>query len=130
MIDKVAWLEIKEGKILVAKSKGKEVFYIPGGKREADETDTATLIREIKEELSVELIPESLVFYGKFSAQAHGHAAGVQVEMRCYMASYSGKIVADNEIESVAWLGVDDKSKVSFVDRIIFDDLKSKGLLN
>tara|TARA_R110001599_G_scaffold109575_4_gene273158 strand:+ start:3424 stop:3816 length:393 start_codon:yes stop_codon:yes gene_type:complete len=129
MIDKVAWIEIENGKILVAKSKGKDVFYIPGGKRESNETDAQTLVREIREELSVELISESMVHFGKFSAQAHGHTSGIIVEMTCYFAKYLGVILADNEIEEVAWLGFGDKEKVSFVDRIIFDDLKRKQLL-
>jgi len=129
VIDKVAWIEIENGKILVARTKGKSAFYIPGGKREVNETDAETLIREIKEELSVEISLESLVYYGRFSAQAHGHPTGFMVEMSCYTANYRGKILADNEIEEVAWFGFADKEKVSFVDRIIFDELKNKQLL-
>jgi len=37
IIDKLAWIEIKDGKILSTKSFGKEKYYIPGGKREAAE---------------------------------------------------------------------------------------------
>ena len=55
IIDKVAWIHIKDKKILATLSKGKKVFYIPGGKREGDETDEQTLFREIKEELDVEV---------------------------------------------------------------------------
>ncbi len=52
VIDKVALIEIVNGKILVAKSFGKSKYYIPGGKRENCETDHQTLIRESKEELN------------------------------------------------------------------------------
>jgi 8-oxo-dGTP diphosphatase len=67
-IDKVAWILLKEGRILGARSKGKDKFYIPGGKREAGESDNETLIREIREELSVEIIPASIAYFGTFSA--------------------------------------------------------------
>tara|TARA_B110000091_G_C13636844_1_gene399494 strand:- start:354 stop:515 length:162 start_codon:yes stop_codon:yes gene_type:complete len=46
-IDKIAFIEIQEGKILSTKSKGKTKYYIPGGKRESGESDEQTLIREI-----------------------------------------------------------------------------------
>lgn len=48
MIDKIAFLYIKNNKILSTRSKGKEVFYIPGGKREGNESDLETLVREVK----------------------------------------------------------------------------------
>lgn len=46
-VDKVAFIEIQNGKILSTKSKGKTVYYIPGGKRELEETDEQTLVREV-----------------------------------------------------------------------------------
>jgi 8-oxo-dGTP diphosphatase len=48
-IDKLAWIHIVDGKILCAISKGKDTCYLPGGKREGNETDHEALIREIKE---------------------------------------------------------------------------------
>ena len=39
MIDKIALLYIKGGKVLSSLSKGKDKYYFPGGKREAGETD-------------------------------------------------------------------------------------------
>jgi len=128
-IDKIAWIEIKDKKILVARSKGKETFYIPGGKREAGESDQQTLIREIEEELSVSLKPESLKYYGTFSAQAHGHSEGIIVQMTCYEGKYDGEMKAAAEIEEVAWLVFDEMDKTSHVDKIIFHDLRTKGLL-
>ncbi|PIQ49521.1 MAG: DNA mismatch repair protein MutT [Cytophagales bacterium CG12_big_fil_rev_8_21_14_0_65_40_12] len=129
IIDKLAWLEIQNGKILVAKTRGREVFYIPGGKREIGETDEQALLREIEEELSVHLIREDLKHYGVFQAQAHGHAEGIIVKMTCYQGAYFGSVQASSEIEAIAWVNHKDKEMVSFVDRIIFDDLNAKGLL-
>lgn len=60
IIDKLAYLHLQNGKILSTRSKGKDTYYIPGGKREAGESDHAALIREIKEELSVDLIEKTL----------------------------------------------------------------------
>ena len=116
-------------KILVARSKGKEVFYIPGGKRESGESDQQALIREINEELSVKIKPETLEYYGTFSAQAHGHTEGVTVQMTCYVGQYHGTLEPAAEIEEMAWLRYGEMDKTSHVDKIIFKDLRSKGLL-
>ena len=129
MIDKLAWIEIRDKKILSTLSKGKDKFYIPGGKRELGESDTQALIREIKEELSVDLIPESLQHMETFEGQAHGHAQGVIVKMQCYTGDYQGVLIPDSEIERIVWLNYKDRPQVSPVDQIIFDWLKEKGWL-
>ena len=56
MIDTLAWIAIQDKHMLSTKSVGKNKYYIPGGKREAGETDAAALCREIKEELSINLL--------------------------------------------------------------------------
>ncbi|MBC5775309.1 NUDIX domain-containing protein [Pontibacter sp. KCTC 32443] len=129
IIDKLAWIEIQDKQILSTRSRGKDTFYIPGGKREPGETDAQTLIREIKEELSIDLVASTINYLGTFEAQAHGHAVGVLVKMQCYTSAYTGTIQAASEIEEVAWLTSADKPKVSPVDKIIFDWLKSHGQL-
>ncbi|MBC3538838.1 NUDIX domain-containing protein [Rufibacter sediminis] len=129
-IDKLAWIEIKDGQILSSRSKGRTKFYIPGGKREQDENDFTALAREIKEELSVDLVEETVNYFGTFQAQADSHAPGVEVKMTCYTGAYKGTIQAANEIEEVVWLTYADRAKVSPVDQIIFDWLKEEELLH
>lgn len=130
VIDKLAWIEIKDKSILSTRSYGKDKFYIPGGKREAGETDVQAIIREIKEELNVDLNSDSLKFVGVFEAQAHGHAGGIVVKMTCYTADYSGTLQATSEIEEIKWLNYADQDKISDVDKIIFDYLREKELLD
>ena len=130
VIDKVAFLYLKDGKILSTRSKGKDKYYIPGGKREAGESDIETLVREVKEELSVDIIESSAKLYGVFEAQAHGKAEGVIVKMTCYTAEFAGALKADSEIAEIVWLTTADIETVSPVDKLIFADLKQKGLLN
>ncbi|PJJ52770.1 NUDIX hydrolase [Hymenobacter chitinivorans] len=129
IIDKVAWLHLHQGLVLSTRSRGKDRYYFPGGKREAGETDAQTLIREIREELTVTLTPESLRYLGTFEAQAHGHAEGVLVRMLCYAADYSGTLQPAAEIAELAWLTYQDRPRVSAVDQLIFDWLREQGQL-
>ena len=129
IIDKLAWIELQDGKILSTRSKGKKVYYIPGGKREEGETDHQALIREINEELSVDLIESSLSFMGVFEAQADGHPEGVIVKMTCYTGSYRGTLKTAAEIEEMIWLNDKDRDCIAPIDQLIFDFLRDKGVL-
>lgn len=129
IIDKIAWIHLEDGKILSTRSRGKDVYYLPGGKREPGESDIETLIREIDEELAVTIIPVTAVHLGTFQAQAHGHADGVTVQMTCYTADHEGTPAASSEIEEVVWLSYGDRDRVSPVDQIIFDHLRRTGRL-
>ncbi|WP_299681812.1 NUDIX domain-containing protein [uncultured Dokdonia sp.] len=129
LIDKIALIETKDRSILSTRSKGKEKYYIPGGKREGQETDTETLIREIKEELSVSIDPVSISYFGTFTAPSDGAPQGVQVQMTCYTATYTGTLTANSEIEEIVWLTYQDIKKVSAVDKLIFNFLKDRGEL-
>ena len=129
-IDKLAWIYLKDKKILSTRSKGKDTYYIPGGKREGQETDAQALIREIREELSVDIIPETIVHYGTFEAQAHGKPEGTVVRMTCYTADFQGTLQPAAEIDEYVWLGYEGRAQSSPVDQLIFDDLKAKSLID
>ena len=129
-IDKIAFIYVKDGKILSTLSKGKDTYYIPGGKREENETDEETLIRECKEELTIEINKNTIKYYGTFQAQAHGKAEGVIVKMTCYMADFNGNLQANSEIQEIRWLDYSNLNvKISPVDKLIFKDLYNKGLI-
>jgi len=129
-IDKLAYIHIVNGEILMTLSKGKDTYYIPGGKREEGETDHQALIREVKEELTVEINSESIKHYGTFQAQAHGKPIGVMVRMTCYTADYEGELTPSNEIQDIAYYTYAQRDIVGPVDQIIFDNLKNKRLIN
>ena len=129
-IDKLAWIEVRDRKVLETRNFGKDTWYIPGGKRIEGETDEKALIREIREELSVDLIPETIEYYGTFEAPAHGKKEGVCVRMLCYTAEYKGTLKPGHEVEKMDWFLYEKKEMTSLVDHLIFDDLKKKDLID
>ena len=126
-IDKIAFIYLKDGKILSTLSKGKDTYYIPGGKREGNETDEETLIRECKEELDIDIKRDTIKYYGTFEAQAHGKVEGILVKMTCYIAEFKGELKASSEIQEMKWLDYSKLDvKISPVDELIFKDLFEK----
>jgi len=129
-IDKLAFIEIQDRKVLETLNHGKNTWYIPGGKRNAGENDQQTLIREMREELQIDLIPETIRYYGTFEAPAHGKPEGTYVRMTCYTGRFTGILTPAMEVETYAWFDYSKKNMVSLVDQLIFDDLKKKGLID
>lgn len=128
-IDKLAFIYLQGKKVLETLSFGKDIWYIPGGKREGAETDLEALTREVKEELNVDLLIDTVTHYGTFEAQAHGKPEGTVVRMTCYMAEFTGNFTPSSEVEKLDYFSYADKHRTSPVDHLIFDDLKSKGLI-
>ncbi len=129
LIDKIAFIDIKDKKVLSTLSLGKDVWYIPGGKREGAESDRHALIREIREELAVDIIPDSISLYGTFEAPAHDKPEGTVVRMTCYTAMFVGELHASSEIAKYRYVGYTWKAKSSPVDQLIFDDLYAHKLI-
>jgi 8-oxo-dGTP diphosphatase len=121
VIDTVAWVHLEGGRILCARPRGKDIFYIPGGKREGAETDLQTLLREIAEELTVVLLPGTVRHVGTYEAD--------QIQMSCYTADYQGTLTASSEIDELAWFSYADRCRVPPVDQLLFDNLQAAGSL-
>lgn len=143
-IDKLALILVNSNnKQLVARSRGKSVFFTPGGKREPNETDEQALVRECKEELSVCLTsftknPVEIKFYGTFEAQAFGKAPGTMVRMTCFRVTPRSaeieleKLVkASDEVEELKWIdSTFDQNKLTITGIMILEDLNEKGLID
>jgi 8-oxo-dGTP pyrophosphatase MutT (NUDIX family) len=131
-IDKVAWIYINDdNKALVGREEGKDVFYIPGGRRDGNESDAQVLKRELKEELDIDFDTESMEFVGEYSAEAHDKP-GVIVVTKCYLGNFSGEIKPSSEIVELMWVSEDEvgSEKISPVSQKILTDVKKKGLFN
>tara|TARA_R110001583_G_scaffold49730_1_gene155680 strand:+ start:13138 stop:13536 length:399 start_codon:yes stop_codon:yes gene_type:complete len=128
-IDKLAWLYIENGKLLNARSKNKTLFYLPGGKREQGESDKQALTREIKEEISIDLIPDSIRYAATFEAQADGENNETIVKLTCYFADFQGELVPAAEIAEIQFIDYENKSLCSLGSIKVMEWLKSQQLL-
>lgn len=129
-IDKLALITLKDNKVLAVRSYGKSLFYMPGGKREQNETDEEALIREITEELSVQIKPESIRYAATFEAQADGKPIGTVVRLTCYFADFDDVATASAEIEELRYLSSADLNVCSKAAELVVNWLLTEKLIN
>ncbi len=130
-IHKAAGILIKNRKLLVERSYGKDVFVGPGGKIENNETTKQALIRELLEEVSVKVKETSLQKFGEFYAPASGQEHKI-LRMEVFIVdSWTGDPKPDNEVEEIAWVDSNTKLKLSSVfEHEIIPRLKAQNLIN
>jgi len=126
-VDALGWVHVADGRLLAVRTAGKNAFYLPGGKREPGESDLDALRREVREEVTVSLLPDTLVPLGKFRAPAHDYPAGTAVDLVCYTADFEGQIKAAAEIEEVAWLSAADSERCAPAVRLVLEELRRRG---
>ncbi|MFD4560103.1 NUDIX domain-containing protein [Streptomyces sp. NPDC058469] len=126
--EKVAWVLVRNERVLVTRNRGVDVFYFPGGKREPGESDAQTLAREIDEELQSRVDTATMVHVGTFETRGDDDGRA-EFRMICYTAEYTGPLVASSEIAESDWFGYGDRARVSAVDQMVFDMLHTSGQL-
>ena len=130
MIDALVWICIKDRRVLCTRTGGKDVFYMPGGKREDGESDWDGLFREIQEELNVALIRETLAEVTVVQELAHGYSEPTQVRMKCFQANYIGEITPSSEIKEIAWFSYKDLKKCTAAARKVIEYLRGRNLID
>ncbi len=114
----------------MARSHGKRLFYVPGGKRERGESDETALAREIREELDCDVVADSLQPAGAFEAEADGKSDGTRVRVTCYFGDIGSKPRPAAEIAELAWFAHADIERCSLAGRHILDALRRNDLID
>ena len=132
-IHKAAGIIIKNRRLLVERSQGKDVFVAPGGKLEPNETPRQAVIRELKEEFRLQVDEADLAEFGTFYAEAAGsHNAGKTLRMDVFMVKNAGNVVPDSEVEEIRWISSDIPSDIrvgSIFAHEVLPRLKEQGLV-
>ncbi|ADG97041.1 NUDIX hydrolase [Segniliparus rotundus DSM 44985] len=117
-----------QGRFLVARKRGTAVFMQAGGKVEPDEAPLDALVRELDEELGVQIGPEHAQRLGVFEAPAaHEPAATVLAEV--YRVACAQEPHAHAEIEEIAWItpGADDQRAFAPLTELLLDQFRASA---
>src|SRR5258706_12189211 len=101
-------LVIQDRKLLLAFSKNKKCFYLPGGKIDEGETATSALCREIVEELNINLNVKEPQYYTHISAPAYGEQQCIIMEQDCFLVDKPVKPVAVAEIGELKYFSLNE----------------------
>lgn len=127
-INVVAAIVVKEGKFLCTQRGESKLDYIskkfefPGGKMEEGESEVEALVREIKEELEMEIQPEQKYItvnhtYPDFRIIMHSYVCVPLDDHICLHEHLSYQWLGVNELESLDWAAAD----VPIVNQLIED---------
>jgi 8-oxo-dGTP pyrophosphatase MutT (NUDIX family) len=126
-------LHIKDRKLLLAFSRNKQCFYLPGGKIDAGESAAQALCREIREELNIPLAETDLSYYTHITAPAYGEEKGVIMEQDCFLLEKQVSPRASAEIGELKYFTVTDYKKLPAIAPgalMVLEQLKKAGLID
>lgn len=126
-------LHIKDRKLLLAFSRNKQCFYLPGGKIDAGESAVQALCREIQEELNIPLSERDLQFYTHITAPAYGEKNGIMMEQDCFLLEKEVNPEASAEIGELKYFSVTDYKREPAIAPgalMVLEQLKKAGLID
>ena len=92
----------EEGRLLIAKSKKRDIWMFVGGKLEGDETHEESLQREVLEELGVPIEGYPTLYLVSPIEQAAGQDKTIQI--KAYLVEIDGLPQPTSELEALHWL--------------------------
>lgn len=93
--------------LLVVRKKNTSAWMLPGGKLDGDETASEALVRELSEELQIEVDTSTLSFLGSFNAEA-ANEINTLVHAQAFLACLADGQIPMNaaEIAEMKWISL------------------------
>lgn len=110
-IVKYGLIILKNDSFLINRKHGTNLFLMPGGKPEANETIEKCLVREIKEEHECDLIPETIRYFGQFEDLAANEPNTI-ISMQVYLGEVKQDPLPNSEIAEQRWFTKSDNPEI------------------
>lgn len=92
--------------VLLVRKRGTAAFMQPGGKIEQGEESGSALVRELFEELALEVPPDRFRYLGSAIAPA-ANEPGITIQAEIFALALDRDVVAQAEIEEAVWVAHD-----------------------
>mgnify|MGYP002628962002 CR=1 FL=1 len=127
MMQRVSALIIKDKKLLLVSAERHNIFWTPGGRLDKGESLEDGLKRELKEELSIELISADKYFecdYLREDIKIMNHETS-------YFVEFKGSIKPSLEVDKIIWISKNDfemnkfnltKDAINIIKKLIHDN--------
>ncbi len=104
VVSKAAGIIVKDKKLLLERSVNKERYNSPGGKINAGETPEEALVREIREEFSMDISEDDLQLMGKFERD-HDTEECTRILMHVFFVNKSDfNPKPSSEVREIIWV--------------------------
>jgi len=132
-IYKASGIIVKDRQVLTTRSKGKSFYIQPGGKLEVGETETQAVVRELREEMGIEVDEANLEKIGDYFTDAAGQA-GKRLKLAAYLVKdFKGEPSPQSEVEEIRSFSSQIPECVelaSILEHDIIPELKSRGMID
>ncbi len=107
-------LIINDGKLLIIKKSSKDInspgkWEVPGGRKMIDETLDQQIIREVKEEVGLQIIPKEIFTMWEVKVKINNNPTTLIVASRFCQATNKKVVLEKNVIEDYKWVEINDE---------------------
>lgn len=121
---------IRDRRVLMVTARGRDVWYMPGGKIDPGESGAEAAAREAFEEVTLRLDPAGLSELFTVVTQAHGEPDGRLVRMRVFAAESPAAPAPSAEVSAVHWASSADRDRCPPAGHEVLDRLVGLGLID
>lgn len=108
----------QRGELLTVRKQGTDKFQLPGGKPDADETAEQAALREVSEEVGLELSADQLSHLGHWLGEAANRDADL-VSAEVYLAAGQHQATAQAEIAELRWIPLSSPASTDLAPLIV-----------
>lgn len=121
---------VRDRRVLMVTARGREVYYMPGGKIDAGESAAEAAAREAREEVSLVLDPAGLTELFEVRTQAHGEPDGRMVHMAVFRAETDAEPRPSAEVGAFHWVTTVDADRCPPAGRAVLERLAALDLID